>query len=95
MKAFNCVKCAGPHDTKDCCKPKVTPATCVLYKGAHPSNYKASNVYRDLIKLKYKDTYRNHQNTPNANRRINLRKQNQQQTAISYIQAAAADITTT
>jgi hypothetical protein len=45
MKTFNCVKCAGPHDTKYCSKPKDTPATCVLCKGAHPANYKGCTTY--------------------------------------------------
>jgi hypothetical protein len=95
LKTFNCVKCAGPHDNKDCSKPKDTPATCVLCKGAHPAHYKGCTVYRDLIKLKYKDNYRNDPNTSNVNGRTSLLMQNHQQNAISYSQAAAANVTTT
>jgi PAX-interacting protein 1 len=74
MRTFNCVKCAGPHDTKDCSKPKDTPATCVLCKGAHPANFKGCNIYRELLKLKYKHTYKSNPNTPNANRHSHLKR---------------------
>jgi hypothetical protein len=93
MKTFNCVKCAGPHDTKDYSKPKDAPTTCVLCKGAHPANYKGPNVYLHLLKLKYKDTYSNNPNTPNANRHPHLQTINHQQTANSYSQAAANSFT--
>ncbi|GJQ66692.1 hypothetical protein Trydic_g19913 [Trypoxylus dichotomus] len=34
-----CVKCAGPHQTAECSKPREAPAKCALCKGPHTANY--------------------------------------------------------
>ncbi|GBN85974.1 hypothetical protein AVEN_201422-1 [Araneus ventricosus] len=34
-----CMKCAGNHWSRDCPKPKETPATCLHCKGNHTANY--------------------------------------------------------
>ncbi|GJQ87994.1 hypothetical protein Trydic_g12920 [Trypoxylus dichotomus] len=34
-----CVKCAGPHQTAECNKPREAPAKCALCKGPHTANY--------------------------------------------------------
>ncbi|GIY96443.1 nucleic-acid-binding protein from transposon X-element [Caerostris extrusa] len=34
-----CVKCAGPHKSGNCPKPKDSPACCALCKGDHTANY--------------------------------------------------------
>ncbi|GIY86504.1 nucleic-acid-binding protein from transposon X-element [Caerostris extrusa] len=34
-----CVKCAGPHKSGNCPKPKDSPACCALCKDAHTANY--------------------------------------------------------
>lgn len=43
-----CVKCAGPHLSAECTKPKEVPATCALCQGAHPANYKGCRVHLEL-----------------------------------------------
>lgn len=35
-----CVKCAGPHLSSDCKKPRDTPAKCALCEGEHTASYK-------------------------------------------------------
>lgn len=47
-KSYDCVRCGGPHDSKNCQKTRDTPATCALCNGDHPANYKGCTVYRDL-----------------------------------------------
>lgn len=49
-RPYACVKCAGPHDTKTCTKPRSTPATCILCEKPHPANYKGCTVYQELQK---------------------------------------------
>ena len=49
-KPFACVKCGGPHNTKDCSKRKDTPAKCALCGGNHPANYKGCEHYHNIIK---------------------------------------------
>ena len=34
-----CVKCAGDHNTRECIKDPISPATCSNCNGAHPENY--------------------------------------------------------
>ena len=34
-----CVKCAGPHNTRECTKTKDVPPTCCNCRGTHPANY--------------------------------------------------------
>ncbi|GJQ79066.1 hypothetical protein Trydic_g18471, partial [Trypoxylus dichotomus] len=34
-----CVKCAGPHQTAECSKPREAPAKCALCQGPHTANY--------------------------------------------------------
>lgn len=89
-KPFNCVKCAGSHDTKSCSKSNETPATCVLCDGAHPANYKGCTVYRDLIKARYKENAKNHNNL-HYNKPLHQQMECQQQNTISYAQATAAN----
>lgn len=36
-----CVKCAGPHLTRDCTKKIEQPPKCVNCGGAHPANYRS------------------------------------------------------
>lgn len=35
-----CVKCAGDHNTKECTKDPISPATCSNCNGPHPANYR-------------------------------------------------------
>ncbi|GJQ86840.1 hypothetical protein Trydic_g19300, partial [Trypoxylus dichotomus] len=35
-----CVKCAGPHQTAECTKPRDVPAKCALCSGPHTASYK-------------------------------------------------------
>ena len=44
-KPFACVKCGGPHNSKDCSKRKDTLAKCTLSGGNHPANYKGCEHY--------------------------------------------------
>jgi len=49
-KPFVCVKCGGPHNSKECNKRKDIPAKCALCGGSHPANYKGCEHYHNLIK---------------------------------------------
>ncbi|GJQ88528.1 hypothetical protein Trydic_g22002, partial [Trypoxylus dichotomus] len=35
-----CVKCAGPHQTAKCTKPRDVPAKCALCSSPHPASYR-------------------------------------------------------
>ena len=48
-KPFVCVKCGGPHNSKDCTERKDTPAKCALRGGGHPANYKGCQHYHNVI----------------------------------------------
>jgi len=48
-KPYQCVKCGGQHDSKDCKKPRHNPAKCALCGEDHPANYKGCTVYRNLV----------------------------------------------
>lgn len=48
-----CVKCGKFHDTKDCDKPKDTPAKCALCEGDHPANYKGCSVFKEIQRRKF------------------------------------------
>ena len=59
-KTAKCVKCAGPHDTRNCTKTADTPPMCVNCKGVHPANYSkcpAFLVKRNTHKMQLKPTY--------------------------------------
>lgn len=45
FKPFNCLKCAGPHPTRECTKEKESPAKCVNCQGDHPANSVLCPVY--------------------------------------------------
>ena len=47
-KPFVCVKCGGPHNSKECNKHKDKPAKCALCGGSHPPNYKGCEHYHNL-----------------------------------------------
>jgi hypothetical protein len=49
-KPFGCVKCGGPHNSKNCSKRKDTPAKFALCGGNHPANYKGCEHYHNIIK---------------------------------------------
>ncbi|GBM70568.1 hypothetical protein AVEN_17248-1 [Araneus ventricosus] len=34
-----CMKCAGPHKSKDCLKPRDTPPKCLHCNGAHTASF--------------------------------------------------------
>ena len=40
-----CVKCAGDHNTRECTKDPISPATCSNCKGSHPANYRQCPRY--------------------------------------------------
>jgi hypothetical protein len=48
-KPYQCVKCGGQHDSKDCTKPRHHPAKCALCGENHPANYKGCSVYKNLV----------------------------------------------
>jgi hypothetical protein len=48
-KPYQCVKCGGQHDSKDCTKPRHNPAKCALCGDDHPANYKWCTVHRNLV----------------------------------------------
>ena len=48
-KPYQCVKCGGQHDSKDCTNPRHNPAKCALCGDDHPANYKGCTVYRNLV----------------------------------------------
>lgn len=53
MRPYRCVKCAQGHRTADCPKTdRNTPAKCALCLGAHPSNYKGCEVYKEILSRK-------------------------------------------
>lgn len=45
------VKCTGLHSIEDCIKEDL-PATCVLYGGSHPANYRGCEVLKISSGLK-------------------------------------------
>jgi sulfite reductase alpha subunit-like flavoprotein len=49
-KSFMCVKCGGPHNSKECNKHKDMPAKCSICGGSRPANYKGCEHYHNLIK---------------------------------------------
>jgi hypothetical protein len=56
-----CVRCAGPHETTSCTKPRDTPATCALCLGSHPSNYRGCKIHKELRNNRKGSTF--HQNS--------------------------------
>ena len=56
-RPFSCVKCGGHHNSKECTKSKDTPATCALYGGNHPTNYRGCEHYHNI--LEESNTHRN------------------------------------
>jgi len=76
-KPYQCVKCGGQHDSKDCMKPRHNPAKCALCCEHHPANYNGCTVYRTLGATRSNQTsvnelYRQHPATyPNQQRPIN------------------------
>lgn len=44
-----CLKCAGPHLTKTCSKPREEPAKCANCNGPHPANATSCRVYQDKL----------------------------------------------
>jgi len=58
-KPYQCVKCGGQHDSKDCTKPRHNPARCALCGEDHPANYKGCNVYRNLVATRSNQTRAN------------------------------------
>jgi hypothetical protein len=65
-KSYQCVKCGGQHDSKDCTKPRHNPARCALCGEDHPANYKGCTVYRNLVATRSNQTRVNnlHQQHP-------------------------------
>jgi hypothetical protein len=55
-KPYQCVKCGGQHDSKDCTKPRHQPAKCALCGEDHPANYKGSSVYKNLVATRSNQT---------------------------------------
>ncbi|XP_073968640.1 uncharacterized protein isoform X2 [Rhodnius prolixus] len=47
-----CVKCAGPHPSSDCTKPREQPPTCALCLGNHPANYRGCVTHKELQRLR-------------------------------------------
>jgi len=43
-KPYQCVKCGGQHDSKDCMKPRHILVKCALCGEDHPTNYKGCTV---------------------------------------------------
>lgn len=43
-----CVRCAGPHQSNVCTKPRDLPPICVLCQQNHPANYKGCTTYQTL-----------------------------------------------
>lgn len=46
-----CLKCAGEHLTKDCVKPKTTPAKCVNCGEDHPANATCCAAYKARLEI--------------------------------------------
>lgn len=46
-----CLKCAGEHLTKDCVKPKTTPAQCVNCGEDHPANATCCAAYKARLEI--------------------------------------------
>jgi hypothetical protein len=85
-----CVKCVGPHNSKECKKSKETLAKCALCRGNHPVNYKGCENYHNL--MKENNTFRNNtQRTPPVN--TNIYRNNIQHSANSQQQRSYADVT--
>ena len=49
---FVCVKCAGPHDSKLCQKPKDAPPKCCHCSLSHTANWKGCSHYQNLLQNK-------------------------------------------
>ena len=49
-KPYECVKCGGSHNSKDCNKRRDTPVKCASCGGNHPANYKGCEHYHNIIK---------------------------------------------
>lgn len=47
-----CVKCAGPHASDTCPRPREEDAKCALCGEAHPASYRGCVVYKTLLKQK-------------------------------------------
>ena len=45
-----CVKCAGPHASDTCQRPRDLPAKCALCGEEHPANYRGCKVYKHFYK---------------------------------------------
>lgn len=46
------VKCAESHPSSTCKNSHDSPATCVLYLGSYPENYKRCSIYKRLLRQK-------------------------------------------
>lgn len=87
-KPHICVKCGGSHNTKECKKPKDSPATCALCGGDHPASYKGCEHYHNLTK----NTNKKKQATTMPPINLNAYTQNTQPTTFSQ-RTSYADIT--
>lgn len=76
-KLYQCVKCTGQHQTKDCtCKTRDDKVKCVNCGGDHPANFRGCLVHKQLQK---KTTEHNLPGTSYAQIICNSRAQNIQE----------------
>lgn len=53
MRPFRWVNCVQNHKTSDCPKKdRNTFAVCALCEGAHPTNYKGCEAYKEILSKK-------------------------------------------
>lgn len=46
-----CVKCAKPHPSKECTKPREVTPTCVNCGGGHTANYRGCPYYEHIVSI--------------------------------------------
>lgn len=84
-KPYQCVKCGGQHDTRNCKKPRNNPAKCALCGNDHPANYKGCEVYKNLIAIRNNQARANNYNQqqssnhPNQQRSYHIHPTNRNQ----------------
>lgn len=80
-----CVKCAGPHLSSLCKKPKEQPAKCALCEEAHPANYRGCSVHKELKKIRQRPPFRSTQFYEDNGDKLQIRKEAAKVTKSQYV----------
>ncbi|KAG5868866.1 hypothetical protein JTB14_011694 [Gonioctena quinquepunctata] len=82
-----CVKRAGNHESKECKKPKKTPATCANCKCGYTASYRGYNCFPKLGRINKNRI--NSEQVPVSSPRPRPSGAYSQRSVVSYAQAAA------